>query len=174
MVSIPNFKSLAMNQILKYLALFVSLLSLVSLFQQFFTVGLSGVFSSVLEYYRLVVSGIFKVFNIDVPQTLLDLWTISFITSAAYLRTENIENSRLLHKIDVTSLYKHWKIIYFFILGFFFIGLAILFSMLTPQTYVDEMNESPNDLIKGAVSNLVLVVSALILFFALNAYAPSL
>ncbi len=108
-----------MNQILKYLALLVSTLSLVSLFQQFFTVGLSEVFSSILVYYRLVVSGVFKIFSIDVPQILLDLWTLSFITSGAYIRTENIESSRLLHKIDTTSLYKHWKIIYFFILGFF-------------------------------------------------------
>tara|TARA_Y100000310_G_C20661564_1_gene805077 strand:- start:1536 stop:1676 length:141 start_codon:yes stop_codon:yes gene_type:complete len=46
--------------------------------------------------------------------------------------------------------------------------------MLTPQTYVDEMNESPNDLIKGAVLNLILVVCALVLFFGMNAYAPSL
>lgn len=166
-----------MNTTLRYISLLVSMLSVISLVQHFFNFGLSGVFNDIISYYRHITYQLFnligQLISISFPPKLMDLWTISFIGAGAYVKTPNIEFNRLLRNRDVRSFPKHWKIILFFLMGFSFTGFFLLLSAFSPSTYIDSMNEEPQDLIKGMLKNTLIILIGIIVFFALNAYAPS-
>ncbi|AIF98243.1 hypothetical protein [Alteromonas australica] len=163
-----------MNQLSKFLTIVVSTLSLISFCQQVFDIGLSGVFANVVEYYRFVINEVLGIFRITLPQSLLDLWTLSFLGAAAYVKSDNIEGSRLLRDVDTRKFIRHWKIIYFFCLGISFFGLGILLTIIYPLTYVDELQSEPANLIRSSARNVIFIVLGLFVFFVLNAYAPSL
>jgi hypothetical protein len=152
-------------------------LSLISLLQHITNAGLISVFSDLLAYYRNASQQIFSVFeflfSIDIPQTIKDLWLLSFIGAGAYIKTPDIENSRLLRNIEISQMNKFWKPLLFLLLGSSFIGVAILLSALNPSIYTVSMTEEPQVLMRGAAKNSFIVVLGACVFFLLNTYAPS-
>jgi hypothetical protein len=52
-------------------------------------------------------------------------------------------------------------------------GLFVLLGAVTPSTYVDEFHEEPLDLWKGAARNALYIFGGALVFFMLNALAPS-
>lgn len=167
-----------MNNLFRFLSILVSTLSVVSLFQRMFDVGIAVVFSDVIEYYRLVTYQTFGfiglLLSIKFPPTLMDLWVISFIGAGAYIRTENIEGSRLLRNIDTNKFPKYWKFIMFLFMGLGLMGIGIILSAIQPQTFIDDMSDEHQDLIMGALKNIAWILLGLVVFFAINAYAPSI
>jgi hypothetical protein len=145
--------------------------------QQIIDVGLVSIFSDLITYYRSAsqqIFGVFEfVFSIKLPQEIKDLWLISFIGAGAYIKTPDIENSRLLRNFELTQGNKYWKPIFFLLMGFSFVGVGILLSVLLPTTYTDSMSEEPQTLMRGAAKNSFVVVIGVCVFFLLNAYAPS-
>jgi hypothetical protein len=160
------------------LSLLMSILSLSSLVQHLGNVGLAAVFSELISFYRLITYQIYGFIGdlilIKFPPMLMDAWTLSFIGAGAYVNTPNIEKSRLLRNFDLSNKPKYWKSLLFVFMGLSFSGLALLFSALSPQTYLDEMSAEPQDLTRGALKNTLYVLVGTLVFFALNAYAPSL
>lgn len=146
--------------------------------QHLFNFGVSGVFNDIISYYRHITYQLFyfigQLISISFPPKLMDLWTISFIGAGAYVRTPNIEFNRLLRNSDIRCFPKYWKFLLFLTMGFSFIGLFLLLSALQPQTYIDQMHEEPQNLMRGMLKNMLIIILSAIVFFALNAYAPSI
>ncbi|MFM2663516.1 hypothetical protein AAFX24_01070 [Vibrio mediterranei] len=166
-----------MKDTLRYLSIILSVLSVISLVQHIGDVGISPIFHDFIAYYRDVVYGVFglvgRLFSIDIPPTLMDVWALSFIGAGAYVRAPNIEESRLLRKYDTSKFPSYWKLIYFLVMGFTFVGLSIVFSALQPQIYVDDEFEESYAISRSALKNVLVTVAGVAVFFALNAYAPS-
>ncbi|EGR0943148.1 hypothetical protein EGX57_18110 [Vibrio cholerae] len=154
------------------------MLSVISLIQHSFDVGLAEIFYDLIEYYRkatyLCFNFIGGLISIKMPPVLMDLWAISFIGAGAYVKTPKIEQNRLLRNRDVKKSPKYWKAILFLFMGVTFIGLAIILSAFRPQTYIDDMSDEPMDLLRGTLKNVFIVLAGALVFFAINAYAPSL
>ena len=165
-----NWKKNA-DHIYKHLAIFISVLSLASLIQNIFYTGLKSVFFEIISYYRFIPVSIFQIMNLNVSKILMDLWVLSFIGAGAYVRTPNIECSRFLRCFNTKRFIKHWRSLYFLILGISLVGCGILLTMLSPFSYIDSMNDEPSTLLKGAVKNVILIIFVLLWFFAINAYA---
>ncbi|MBB1344313.1 hypothetical protein H5158_22250 [Pseudoalteromonas sp. SR45-6] len=98
---------------------------------------------------------------------------LSFIGAGAYIKTPNIENSRLLRNFEISQENKYWKPIFFLLMGGAFIGAGILLSIFNPLIYTDSMSEEPQVLMRGAARNGFIVIIGVCAFFVLNAYAPS-
>lgn len=166
-----------MKDILLYLSILISGLSVISLVQHVGNVGIAPVFHDFISYYRYIAYEVFglvgRMFSIDIPSTLMDVWTLSFIGAGAYVRTPYIEKSRLLRKYDTSKFPSYWKFIYFLLMGFTFVGLSIVFSALQPQIYVDDEFGESYSLSRRALKNVLVTVAGVVVFFALNAYAPS-
>ena len=166
-----------MSNVIRILSIIFAFLSLISLIQSIIDIGLVSIFSDLIAYYRNASQQVFKIFEIlftiNIPQTLKDLWLLSFIGSGAYIRTSNIENSRLLRNFELSSENKYWKLVLFLTMGISFIGVIIIFSIFNPLTYTDSMSEEPQDLMRGAAKYCFIVVIGTCVFFVLNAYAPS-
>ena len=166
-----------MKDTLRYLSIVLSVLSVSSLIQHVGNVGISPIFHDFISYYRHVAYEVFgligRLFSIDLPPTLMDVWTLSFIGAGAYVRTPNIEQSRLLRKHDTGKFPSYWKFIYFLLMGFTLVGLSIVFSVLQPQIYVDDEYGESYELSRRALKNVLVTVVGVVVFFALNAYAPS-
>ena len=158
--------------------MFVSVLSVISLIQHFFNVGIAEVFSDFLSYYRQLVYQFFgffgQLFSIQFPEKMMDLWALSFVGAGAYVRTPNIEYNRLFRDRDIWLFPRYWKGLLFVFMGLSFIGLAILLAVFQPQTYVDELSIEPQNLMRGTIINALIVLSGVLVFFSLNAYAPSI
>lgn len=166
-----------MSKVLSILSIVFACLSLISLLQHAIDVGLISIFSELVAYYRSASQQLFSafeyLFSINIPQTIKDLWLLSFIGAGAYLKTPNIENSHLLRNFKISQENKIWKPLLFILMGFSFIGVGILLSAFTPSTYTDSMSEEPQVLMRGAIKNSFIVVLGACAFFVLNAYAPS-
>ena len=166
-----------MKATLKTLSLLVSIFSLVSFVQHFIETDLYKVAGEALEYYRSIAYFFIglpaRLFGFSFPQELMDFWTLSFIASAAYVKTKNIENSRMFRNQDNLTSKPHWKVWLFFIFGISGMGLAVLLWTVSIFTYTDAFNEEPQDLSRGTVKNLALIFGGAIAFFLLNGLAPS-
>ncbi|EID4334180.1 TPA: hypothetical protein GRI37_21195 [Vibrio parahaemolyticus] len=166
-----------MKDTLRYLSIVLSTISVISLLQHVGNVGVSSIFHDFISYYRYVAYEVFgligRLFSIDIPPTLMDVWTLSFIGAGAYVRTPNIEGSRLLRKYDTSKFPSYWKFIYFLLMGFTLVGLSIVFSALQPQIYVDDELGESYALSRRALKNVLVIVAGVVVFFVLNAYAPS-
>lgn len=142
-----------------------------------FDVGFVSIFSDLIEYYRNASQQLFSIFEFlftfNIPQALKDLWLLSFIGAGAYIKTPNIENSRLLRNFEISQENKYWKPIFFLLMGGAFIGAGILLSIFNPLIYTDSMSEEPQVLMRGAARNGFIVIIGVCAFFVLNAYAPS-
>ena len=57
-------------------------------------------------------------------------------------------------------------------MGFTLVGLSIFFSVLQPQIYVDDEHGESYSLSRRALKNVLVTVVGVVVFFALNAYAP--
>lgn len=169
-----KLRQAGMNKILKTLTIIVSTLSAVSLISNLFEIGLSGVALKLIEYYQLAATQAFTLNGlIELHPILIDFWSLSFIGATAYAKTPNIENARFLSFISQKRFNHKERLLIFVIFGFSMLGLTIIFFALNPSTYVDEVHKQPLDLFKGSSKNLAMITTALILFFILNAYAPS-
>lgn len=166
-----------MKDTLRYLSIILSVVSVVSLIQHIGNVGIKPIFHDFISYYRYVSDQIFglvgTLFSLDIPRGLIDIWTLSFIGAGAYVRTSDIEGSRLLRKYDTSKFPSYWKFIYFLLMGFSLAGLSIVYSVLQPQIYVDDEFGESYTLSRGALKNVVLTLAGAVIFFVLNAYAPS-
>ncbi|AEY00073.1 hypothetical protein GU3_01580 [Oceanimonas sp. GK1] len=163
-----------MNKTLQPLAIILSMLSLISLIQHSFDVGLKGVFLDFIQYYRLIFSKFIELFHVELPQYFLDLWVLSFVAAGAHIRTDGLENARLFREFKSITTFRYWKPVYFFLIGFTFIGCLFFTSILSPQTYIDEMNLESQIILRKTIRNLFVVIGGMLLFFATNAYTPSL
>lgn len=96
-----------MSKVLRILSIVFASLSLISLFQHVFDVGFVSIFSDLIEYYRNASQQLFSIFEFlftfNIPQALKDLWLLSFIGAGAYIKTPNIENSRLLRNFEISQ-----------------------------------------------------------------------
>jgi hypothetical protein len=166
-----------LSKVLRILSIVFASLSLISLLQHVTDVGLVSVFSDLITYYRNASQQLFSafelLFSISIPQAIKDLWLLSFIGAGAYIKTPDIENSRLLRNFEISQNNKYWKPMLFLIMGSSFIGVGILFSVFNPSIYTDSMSEEPQVLIRGAARNSFIVAIGACAFFVLNAYAPS-
>lgn len=164
-----------MKTCLKTLSLILTTLSLISLISNLAEIGLTGVTSHVIKYYRIISYDIFSLKGlIEINQTLVDLWTISFIGAAAYAKSPSINDSKLISSLNLKSFGKLHRAFVFVIFGLTMLGIIIIYNALNPFTYADELHEQPLDLYKESGRNLILIIFALLLIFAYNAYAPSL
>ena len=164
-----------MKPYIKALTSILTILSLASLISNFLEIGLNGVIADVVKYYRAVSYEIFSLKgHIEVNRALVDLWTISFIGAAAYAKSPNINDSRLISRLNLSAFGSYHRIAVFVIFGLSLLGITVIYFALNPITYVDDVHEQPLDLFKDSAKNLGVISFALLIFFAFNAYAPSL
>ena len=156
---------------MKFLTRIVSVISLISLVQKLFDVGLADFAVTYVEYYRKIAYLIFgwplEIFNLHMPSALVDFWMLSFICAGSYVRTENLEKSRFFRDYNFPSPSIKLRTVVFFIFGFTGIGFFIPFSVLSIYTYTE------NDITRDALKNLAIIIGGTLLFFVLNAFAPS-
>jgi hypothetical protein len=161
---------------IRVLGILVGTLSVVSLAQRLFDVGLVAAFSDAIGFYRAIsecfLGAPVRLLGLSPPQVLIDVWALSFIGAAAYARTPGIEKSRALGSLKLDPQSVPWKIVVLLAFGFSGVGIAVLMSAISPLTYVDSFHEEPKDLMKGAGKNLAWICVGVMLFFALNAYGP--
>lgn len=146
-------------------------MSVISLIQKLFDVGLFGIMESFIKYYRKIshfVFGLpFELLNIQLPIQLIDFWTISFICAGAYVRTENLKGARAFRNYNFTPPSVKLRTAIFFIWGFTGIGLFTPLSVGSIYTYTE------GDITRDALKHLgiILIVSAA--FYTINGFAPS-
>jgi hypothetical protein len=165
------------SKVLRILSIVFASLSLISLLQHVTDVGLVSIFSDLVTYYRDASQQFFIVFellfSINLPQEIKDLWLLSFIGAGAYIKTPDIQNSRLLRNFEISQENKYWKPILFLLMGSSFIGIGILLTAFNPSIYTDSMSEESQVLMRNSAKNSFVVVIGACTFFVLNAYAPS-
>lgn len=159
------------NGALKVLTWATATISLISLTQRLFEVGLGTLSAQYLGYYRKIAYAIFgwvpELVGVHLPATIVDFWTLSFICAGAYVRTENLEQARAFRRYNFSSPCTKLRIAIFFVWGFTGFGLAVPLSVTSIHTYTE------NDIMREALKNFTVVVGATIVFFAINAFAPS-
>ena len=159
------------------LTILVGVISVVSLAQRVFDVGVVAIAKNVIEYYRhiahLVLAAPMELLGIKVPPAVTDAWALSFVGASAYARTPKIEQSRFFLRYPGLTGRKYWKVWLLFFFGITGIGLFPLLGAISPITYVDGFHEEPLDLSKGAARNALYIFGGAIVFFVLNGFAPS-
>jgi len=162
---------------LRVLGILLGTLSLVSLVQAMFNVGLVPVLEEFITFYRGLASNVFGLLTTLIwftpPQSVVDFWTLSFLGASAYCRTQGIEQSRALRGLNLNPHSPWWRVGLLLIFGFSGAGLGFVLSAVYPLTYMDSLHEEPQDLMKGAAMNVFLICAGAIVFFLVNAYAPS-
>ena len=165
------------KETLRILGILLGTLSVVSLAQAVFNVGLVPTFEEFITFYRGLVANVFWILTTLIgfkpPQSVLDFWTLSFLGASAYVRVQGIEQSRALRGLNLNPQSLWWRVVLLLIFGFSGFGLGIVFSTFNPMTYIDAFHVGSQDLMKGAVMNVVLIFVGAIVFFIVNAYAPS-
>ena len=166
-----------MKEALRYLSIILGAISVVSFTQRFIDIGLFETVEVLVEYYRNIAHIVFAVpfdtLGIKIPASLIDVWTLSFVGASAYVAVPNIEDSRFFRVRPNLANYKYWKVAFLFVMGMSGLGIAVLISSLYPNTYVDEFHEEPLDLMKEAAKKVFYILGAAVIFFVLNAFAPS-
>jgi len=146
-------------------------MSIVSLTQKLFNFGLAPLAANYVAYYRKISYFVFgipaELLGIHLPTALIDFWTLSFICAGAYVKTENLEKARAFRRYRFESPSIKLRLAVFLLFGLTGIGLAIPLSVLSINTY----NE--NDITRDALGHFIVILSLSILFFAINAFAPS-
>lgn len=152
-------------------ALITASMSINSLIQKLFNVGLVGMAASYVSYYRKISYFIFglpaSLLNVHLPVALIDFWTLSFLCAGAYVRTKNLEGARAFRRYNFSSPSLKLRLAIFFLWGFTGFGLIIPFSVLSITTYTE------NDITRDALTHLGIVLVFSVLFYAINAFAPS-
>jgi hypothetical protein len=159
------------NTAVKILTQLTASMSVISLIQKVFNVGLGSLAASYIGYYRKISYFVFgfpaEFLNIHVPTALIDFWTLSFICAGAYVRTKDLEKARAFRDYNFPSPSIKLRTAVFVVFGLTGIGLTIPLSALSIQTYTE------NDITRDALKNFAIILAASLLFFALNAFAPS-
>lgn len=166
-----------MKETIQTLGIILGIISLVSFVQHVLDVGIFSIALEIIEYYRTVAYFFFdmpaRLFGFHFPSVLMDMWTLSFIGATAYSRTPNIEKSKFFRRYPRLTRPKYWKSVLLVIGGVSGLGVFVLLAAISPITYVDEFHEEPLDLSKGAAANALYIFGGALLFFVLNAFAPS-
>ncbi len=172
----PNM-NIVSSTVFRVLALIVGAMSVVSFTLRIIDVGLLPVAQNLVDYYREIAHFVFakplELFGISIPKFLSDAWALSFVGAAAYVRTANIENSRIFRSCPRLRNSPRWKPYLFVVLGVTGLGLFVLLGAASPTTYIDEMHDEPLDLSKGAAMNALYIFGLALLFFVINAFAPN-
>lgn len=159
------------NKIITVLTLLTASMSMISLVQRLFDIGLGALGASYVSYYRKIFYFLFglpaELFNINLPIALIDFWTLSFICAGAYVRTENLEGARAFRDYNFSSPSIKLRSAIFLVWGFTGAGLAIPLSVLLISTYTE------NDIIIDAFKHILIILTISVFFFAINAFAPS-
>lgn len=166
-----------MKKTIHALGIILGIFSVVSFFQRVFDVGIFKIAHEMIEYYRTVAYFFFdmpaRLFGLHFPAVLMDIWTLSFVGAGAYSKTANIERARFFRRFLKLTKPRYWKAMLFVIWGFSGVGLWVLLAAVSPSTYVDAFHEEPLDLSKGAAVNAFYIFGGALVFFVLNAFAPS-
>lgn len=159
------------NKVITVLTLLTASMSIISLVQKFFNVGLGPLAASYVSYYRKISYFAFglpaELLDIHLPMALIDFWTLSFICAGAYVRTESLEKARAFRDYNFSSPSIKLRTALFFVWGFTGIGLTIPLSVLSIYTYTE------NDITRDALKHFGIILGISILFYAVNAFAPS-
>ncbi len=99
--------------------------------------------------------------------------TLSFLGASAYCWTQGIEQCRALRGWNFNPQSLWWRVGLLLIFGFSGVGLDFVIGAVYPLTYMDGLHEEPQDLMKSAARKVFLICTGAIVFFILNAYAPS-
>lgn len=173
----PNKIGHGVSETTRVLTILVGVISVVSFAQRLFDIGVVATARDAIEYYRAIAHLIFsapmELLGIRVPPAVTDVWALSFVGASAYARTPKIEQSRFFRRHPGLTGRKYWKVWLLFLFGITGIGLFVLLGAISPITYVDEYHEEPLDLSKGAARNALYVFGGALVFFVLNAFAPS-
>ena len=161
---------------IRVLSVLVGTLSVVSFIQSALDVGLTPLLRAFVSFYREIATAAFglpaALLGLELPQPLVDFWTVSFLGAGAYVRTDGIERCRALRSYKLDPQSTLWKIGLFIAFGFSGLGLGIVLSAVHPLTYVDDFHEEPLDLMMGTAINVLLVGVGAIIFFVVNAFVP--
>ena len=164
-----------LGEVLTVISIVVGIVSLVSFLQLSFNVELKDIFREVINYYRVIANHTIglpaKIIGIELPQKLLDFWSLSFVGAGAYCRVPKIDQSRALRNSSFTSI-RHWRVILFFIMGICGFGLVIFMWAFSPSIYVDDFWEKKQDLSRASAFNALIIVLGSVLYFVLNAFFP--
>ncbi len=116
-----------MKNTIKILGIFFGVFSIVSFTQRIFDVSLFSIAKEIIAYYRIVAYFFFnlpaRLLGFSFPNSLIDIWTLSFIGATAYFKTLNIHNSKFFHYYHNLTETKYWKAIFVLIWGFSGIGI---------------------------------------------------
>lgn len=167
-----------MNLTFRVLSIILGAFSVVSFIQNLFNVGVYEMALTFINFYRQVTHFIFaapfEVFDLIIPNFLIDLWALSFVGATAYVQTKGIDKSRFYRRHPEMLLSSYWKIKLWFLWGFSGLGLWVLLSSISPITYMDHMHEEPLDIAKNAAKNVFFIFIATVVFFIFNAFGPTL
>ena len=160
------------GDVLTAISILVGIVSVVSFLQISFEIGLTKLSFAIVHYYRVIADNTIglpaKLISIELPQRLIDFWSISFVGASAYCRVPNIDQSRALRITNIPC----WRILLFFIMGIFGFGIFVFYAALSPLTYANEYMEEKQDLSRAAIRNLLSIIVGVIVFFFLNAFFP--
>lgn len=166
-----------MKETIRVLTILVGVISIVSFAQRLFDIGVVAIAKDIIEYYRVIAHSILaapmELLGIKVYPSITDAWALSFIGASAYARTPKIEQSRFFSRHPWLIVWKYWKVWLLFLFGITGIGIFVLIGTLSPITYVDEYHKKSLDLYKGAARNTLYIFGGALVFFVLNAFAPS-
>ena len=156
---------------LKFLTIATASISLISLLQKLFNIGLIDIAATYIGYYRKIAYVIFgwpaEIFHFHMPKLLIDFWTLSFISAGAYVKTKDMEQARAFRRFNLQSPSIKLRAAVFLIFGFTGIGLAIPLSITSIYTFTE------GDITRDALKNFAIILVVTVGFFVLNAFAPS-
>jgi len=172
-----NGQNWLMKDTRRALSILVGIFSLVSLIQQLFNVGVFEVAREALGFYRTIAYFFLgfpaRLFGYSFPHVFMDYWALSFIGAAAYVKANNIEGTRFFRYYKNLTSIPYWKLWLFLVFGLTGIGIIVLLSAISPTTYGDEFHEEPPVVMRDAAYNALAIFGGAIVFFALNAFAPT-
>ena len=167
-----------MKKTIRILGIIAGTFSLVSFVQHLFNIGVMALSQEIIDYYRTIAYFFIglptRIVGFQFPGALMDMWTLSFIGAAAYVKTPNIENCRFFRNYPAITRLQYWKCWLLLIFGLSGIGLTVVFWAFSPFTHVDEFHEEPLDLSKNASINVFGIIGGAITFFIFNAFGPTI
>lgn len=149
----------------------IASMSLISFVQRLFSIGLGAIATSFIDYYRRLAHAVFafpaELFGVDIPDSLVDFWALSFVCAGAYAKSKNVEFARGFSFLKLEGPPIKLRVFVFIIFGFTGIGLFVPLSALSINTYID------GDITRDALKNLAIISLIVVLFYMLNAFSPS-
>ncbi len=144
-----------------------SAVSLISLAQKAFSIGLAPLFAGILDYYRAIfyplIEGLLFFVPFHLPDWYKDLFCLAFVFGLALVRHWSIDDSG------------GWEVKTVVFLGNFVVaamGAVTLYGLLAP-IFAFSAISSPEEAItsegaKAALTSMIISIVAAVLFFLLN------